>query len=166
MSSWSIISFKIRTPLEEQESAEAVAFRIEIRWVIIDIGKPVIVVRPDVLDLEGSSPPLGYQILEMRGQTALCLDPVGQPGEDVADLAIVLLVKLESGLACKRLRLLVELVPPLVWAVIAVRVARGGAMPATKPVVPWRGTATAASVVTQGPASSGSAFAAKVVGAM
>ena len=75
----------------------------------VPLLEAVVVVCPDVLDLEGPGAALGDEILEVGGQAALRVEPMCETGEDVTNLPVVLDVQAEAGLACKALRLLVKL---------------------------------------------------------
>jgi hypothetical protein len=53
--------------LQQDQAAEAVALGLEVRGVVEPLREALVLVRPDVLDLEGAAATLGDQVLEVRG---------------------------------------------------------------------------------------------------
>ena len=95
--------------LEQHQTTQAIARGLEVAGVGVPLLEPVVLVCPDVLDLEGPGAALRDEILEIGGQVALGVEPVRQACQDVANLPVVLIVQAEPRLAREALRLLVEL---------------------------------------------------------
>ena len=94
--------------LEQHQPADPVARALELALVIEPLPEELRVVRPDVLNLERTVLRTRDVVLEVRGHPALGIDPVGDPGEDMADRREVLLVHAEIRMPGERVAVLVE----------------------------------------------------------